>query len=111
MRALAPVTSPLARARTRACHARRAHGAEEIGAAASGRNVLGINSGTCRFLDGPRRDSAGPRFRRPGPAAESGIGDSGDVRRLKSAGYEAFLVGEALLRAENPEEALRDLQA
>lgn len=42
--------------------------------------------------------------------AESGIRTAADVRRLREAGYEAFLVGEALLRSEDPEEALRELR-
>jgi indole-3-glycerol phosphate synthase len=32
------------------------------------------------------------------------------VQRLAAAGWEAFLVGEILLRAEEPEEALRELR-
>lgn len=42
--------------------------------------------------------------------AESGIKNRADVARLQAAGYEAFLVGEALLRDEDPEQALRDLK-
>jgi indole-3-glycerol phosphate synthase len=38
--------------------------------------------------------------------AESGIHASGDVARLRSAGYHAILVGESLMRAERPGEAL-----
>ena len=41
--------------------------------------------------------------------AESGIHSAGDVRRLHRAGYQAFLVGEHLVRAEQPEQALRSL--
>jgi indole-3-glycerol phosphate synthase len=41
--------------------------------------------------------------------AESGIRTRADVTRLSSAGFRAFLVGEALLRAEDPEEELREL--
>lgn len=48
----------------------------------------------------------------PGPVrlAESGITNRADVARLQAAGYEAFLVGEALLRDEDPEQALRKLK-
>ncbi len=47
----------------------------------------------------------------PGPVrlAESGITNRSDVARLRAAGYEAFLVGEALLRDDDPEQALRDM--
>jgi indole-3-glycerol phosphate synthase len=41
--------------------------------------------------------------------AESGIHSSDDVSRLRSAGYDAFLVGESLMRAEQPGDALREL--
>jgi indole-3-glycerol phosphate synthase len=41
--------------------------------------------------------------------AESGIRTSADVARLRAAGYDAFLVGESLMRAESPGEALREL--
>ena len=40
---------------------------------------------------------------------ESGIHTSGDVRRMRDAGVEAFLVGEAFMRAEDPGDALKKL--
>jgi indole-3-glycerol phosphate synthase len=43
--------------------------------------------------------------------AESGIRSVEDIARLRAAGYQAFLVGESLMRAERPGEALRDLLA
>ncbi len=41
--------------------------------------------------------------------AESGIHSASDIARLQGAGYHAFLVGESLMRAERPGEALRAL--
>ena len=41
--------------------------------------------------------------------AESGIHSAEDVARLRTAGYHAFLIGESLMRAERPGEALREL--
>ena len=38
--------------------------------------------------------------------AESGIRSGADLARLRSAGYEAFLIGESLMKAEHPGEAL-----
>jgi indole-3-glycerol phosphate synthase len=38
--------------------------------------------------------------------AESGIHSGADVARLRGAGYDAFLIGESLMRAEHPGEAL-----
>lgn len=43
--------------------------------------------------------------------AESGINAGADIRRLREAGYQAFLIGESLMRAESPEDALRQLIA
>ncbi|MEE4270788.1 MAG: indole-3-glycerol phosphate synthase TrpC [Thermoanaerobaculales bacterium] len=42
--------------------------------------------------------------------AESGIKGPRDVRRLQAAGYDAFLIGEHLVRSEDPERALRRLK-
>ncbi len=41
--------------------------------------------------------------------AESGIRDADDVRRLADAGYQAVLVGETLVRAEDRRAAVADL--
>ena len=41
--------------------------------------------------------------------AESGIHGPRDLQRLHNAGYDAFLVGEHLVRAEDPETAVRTL--
>jgi indole-3-glycerol phosphate synthase len=43
--------------------------------------------------------------------AESGIRSGADIARLRDVGYDAFLIGESLMRAERPGEALRDLVA
>jgi indole-3-glycerol phosphate synthase len=41
--------------------------------------------------------------------AESGIESSDDIARLRDAGFDAFLIGESLMRAQHPGEALREL--
>lgn len=41
--------------------------------------------------------------------AESGIHSAEDVTRLRNAGYDAFLIGESLMRAASPGDALREL--
>lgn len=43
--------------------------------------------------------------------AESGIQGPEDIERLHGAGYDAFLVGEHLVRSENPSSAIRSLLA
>ncbi len=42
--------------------------------------------------------------------AESGIHSGADLARLRSAGYEAFLIGESLMKADNPGQALARLK-
>ncbi|HSM84638.1 MAG TPA: indole-3-glycerol phosphate synthase TrpC [Candidatus Limnocylindrales bacterium] len=41
--------------------------------------------------------------------AESGISGGSEIRELHSAGYQAFLIGEALMRAEDPGKRLQEL--
>jgi indole-3-glycerol phosphate synthase len=41
--------------------------------------------------------------------SESGIGSARDIARLRAAGYQAFLVGEHLMKAPDPAAALRAL--
>src|SRR6267143_2004533 len=42
--------------------------------------------------------------------AESGIQSGADIARLRSAGYEAFLIGESLMKEERPGKALAKLK-
>ena len=41
--------------------------------------------------------------------SESGIKTAADVQLLQKAGVDAFLIGEACMRAEDPGAALKDL--
>lgn len=41
--------------------------------------------------------------------SESGLQTGADIRRLLSYGYDAFLIGECLMRAQDPERTLSDL--
>lgn len=43
--------------------------------------------------------------------SESGISSAADIERLRERGFSAFLIGETLMRAERPEELLRELTA
>jgi indole-3-glycerol phosphate synthase len=41
--------------------------------------------------------------------AESGLNTTSDIARLRASGYQAFLIGESLMKAESPGGALRGL--
>jgi indole-3-glycerol phosphate synthase len=91
-----------------------AHGVVEIRqAAALAPEVLGVNA---RDLTSFQTDlsslEAMAKEIPSGPVrlAESGIRSRADIARLAAAGFEAFLVGETLLRADDPEQALRELR-
>lgn len=90
-----------------------AHSTEEAGVAvASGADVLGVNS---RDLDTLEVDTAhGLALAALAPegmrvVAESGLRGPEDLSPFLEAGVRRFLIGEALLRAPGPEEALRRL--
>ena len=92
-----------------------AHDAGEIEKAAAARpDVLGVNSRDLSSFSTNLEalEALAPKIPAgPVKLAESGIGGREDIVRLKAAGYEAFLVGEALLRHGDPEHALRELKA
>ncbi|HEY4229283.1 MAG TPA: indole-3-glycerol-phosphate synthase [Thermoanaerobaculia bacterium] len=91
-----------------------AHGTVEIRqAAAVEPDVLGVNARdlTSFTTDLPALAAMAKEIP-PGPVrlAESGIRSREDVAMLKAAGFEAFLVGETLLRSEDPVETLREMR-
>lgn len=76
--------------------------------------LVGVNNRDLRTfeVDLDRSVSLVPRL--PAGAlrvAESGIGSTADVARLRDAGFDAFLVGESLLLADDPATKLRELVA
>ncbi len=73
---------------------------------------IGVNSRDLRTFEVSLERAAELAARLPQSAvrvAESGIHTRADIDRLRSAGYEAFLVGESLMRQTHPGEALRKL--
>ena len=83
-------------------------------ALAAGCEIIGVNSRDLRTFEVNLQTALrlGPRI----PAgrlqvAESGIRNGDDMRALREAGYGAFLMGETLMRAESPGEALRGILA
>lgn len=76
----------------------------------AGCDLIGVNSRDLRTF----AVNLGTAFRLAGKmptgclrVAESGIHSGAVLARLRSAGYDAFLVGESLMRAERPGEALK----
>src|SRR5262249_25420073 len=92
-----------------------AHDAPEIArAAAAEPDVLGVNARDLgNFTTDLSRLESIATLIPAGPVrlAESGVVSRGDIARLRGAGFEAFLVGEALLRSADPEQLLRELRA
>ncbi len=92
-----------------------AHTAAEVErAVAAGARLIGVNNRDLNTF--VTRLETAERLRPLIPAgrvtvAESGIETAADIRRLHAAGYDAFLVGESLMRASDPGAALRVLAA
>jgi indole-3-glycerol phosphate synthase len=82
-------------------------------AAALGAKLIGVNNRNLKTLKVDLETSL--RLAELAPAhatlvSESGLRTRADVVRLQSAGYKAFLIGEALMRSGDPLTALRTLQ-
>lgn len=90
-----------------------AHDEEELQRALdAGCDLIGINNRNLRTFEVNLETAF--RLAKKMPAtcvrvAESGIQSGTDIARLRSAGYEAFLIGESLMKAERPGEALAKL--
>jgi indole-3-glycerol phosphate synthase len=91
------------------------HDEEELQRALdAGCDLIGVNTRDLRTfkVDGEAALRLAERLpRNVVRVAESGIGSGEDIARLRAAGYQAFLIGESLMRAERPGEALRALVA
>jgi indole-3-glycerol phosphate synthase len=91
-----------------------AHGEDDLDRALhTDAEVLGVNARDLESLDvDPERAI---RLLRRVPSdriavAESGLATAADVRRVVDAGARAVLIGEALMRADDPAAALRELR-
>jgi indole-3-glycerol phosphate synthase len=89
------------------------HDAEELQRALSaGCDLIGVNTRDLRTFRVDLETAFALAEKIPAGVvrvAESGIHSAEDIGRLRTAGYDAFLVGESLMRAERPGEALREL--
>jgi indole-3-glycerol phosphate synthase len=89
------------------------HTAAELDRAlAASARIVGVNNRDLRTLDVRLETSLElidlvPEDRIA--VAESGISTNSDLKRLRGAGFDAFLIGEHLMRADDPAAALGDL--
>ena len=74
--------------------------------------LIGVNNRNLRTFEVSLDTSLRLRQRAPTErvlVSESGIATSADIARLRAAGIDAFLVGEAFMRADDPGSALQQL--
>jgi len=90
------------------------HGEDELRRAiGAGARIIGVNSRNLRTLqvDLAVFDSLAVGMPDGVTAvAESGLRSAGDLRRLRAAGYDAFLMGERFMTADDPGAALASLR-
>jgi indole-3-glycerol phosphate synthase len=91
------------------------HTSEELHRALKiGANVIGVNNRDLRTFEVSTKTSeqiiaeAPPRVTM---ISESGLGSANQLRHLQALGYRGFLIGEMLMRADDPAAALRQLIA
>lgn len=80
----------------------------------SGADGIGVNNRNLKTFDVRLETSLALAARIPSNVirvAESGISTSDDLRRLREAGFDAFLIGESLMRQADPGAALASLLA
>jgi len=89
------------------------HDEEELHPAlASGARIIGVNNRNLHTFQVNLAVSLRLAERIPAGVvrvAESGIRSAADIQRLRGAGYQAFLVGEHLMKSGDPAQALRAL--
>jgi indole-3-glycerol phosphate synthase len=88
------------------------HSEEELDRALTAQaTVVGVNNRDLRTFEVNLETSASlaHKLKRTISVAESGLRTAGDLHRLHALGYNAFLIGEQLVTAADPEAALREL--
>jgi indole-3-glycerol phosphate synthase len=76
----------------------------------AGAKIVGVNNRDLRTFEVTLETSIELAKTAPTGAllvSESGMRDAADIERLRGSGYNAFLVGETLMRAGRPDEELR----
>jgi indole-3-glycerol phosphate synthase len=91
------------------------HDASELAAALdSGAEIVGVNNRNLHTFEVTLETSLRLIEKMPAnvvKVAESGIHSPDDVRRLRAAGFHAFLVGEHLMKSADPAAALKALRS
>lgn len=91
------------------------HTSDELHRAVSaGARIIGVNNRDLRTFRTSLETSERLIAEAPGDQimiSESGLKGAEDLRLLKALGFRGFLIGEALMRANDPEAALRDFIA
>ena len=86
------------------------HTAEELGRAVqAGARVIGVNNRDLSTFEVSLETSVQLASAAPKDTvliSESGIGSADDIQRLRGLGYRGFLIGETLMRADDPKELL-----
>jgi indole-3-glycerol phosphate synthase len=89
------------------------HDADELSQAVDvGCDLIGVNARDLKTFKVDMKTTLALADKIPSnvvKVAESGIQSAEDVTKLRSAGYDAFLIGESLMRAASPGDALREL--
>jgi len=81
-------------------------------AVACGANLIGVNNRDLRTFEVSLETSLALVREAPADAlliSESGLRTREDLRRLQAAGFRGFLIGETFMRAEDPQQALRNV--
>ena len=85
---------------------------ELLRAARAGATLIGVNNRDLRTFNVSLETSVALAPHAPAGSllvSESGISGRVEIARLRACGFDAFLVGETLMRAGRPEETLRAL--
>ena len=89
------------------------HDAHELTVALdAGATIVGVNNRDLRTLAVDVRASGGLIARIPAgvvAVSESGLKTTAEIQHLRAGGYSAFLIGERLMQADDPEAAVRQL--
>jgi indole-3-glycerol phosphate synthase len=90
------------------------HTSEEMRRAMDcGAKLIGVNNRDLRTFEVSLETSLSLASDAPSEAllvSESGLRTREDLRRLHAAGFRGFLIGETLMRAEEPQQALRNVR-